>query len=247
MSRRLRVMTIAAGMLISSACFSQTPEEVLRRATLFGNARWLTLAISMELKGATGTRERGLEVFIARDSGATRILVHMVSPAFLSRMKFLTHRSASGETSSWLRTSQGVRKLSRANAAERIFDSDFTVEDFTEIDLDGFATLLLPDVLIGQVPCKAVQLTPGFRAQYARKVFFVEMNSGSLQGIDFFDTRDALVRQYRLMQTRMIDGTPFPSVSVMRDLLAQTETRLTVREIDTTTALPDKTFNKGNL
>lgn len=247
MIRGRTVLAAAVGMLIGASCFSQTAEEILGRATLFGEARWLSLKISMELKGPNGVRQRGLEVFVARDRGTTRFLAHLVAPAFLSQMKFLSHRSADGATSSWLRTSQGVRKLSRANAAERIFDSDFTVEDFTDIDLADFAAELLPDVAIDQVPCHTVQLTPKARAQYSRKLLYVAREGGMLHGTDFYDAQGGLVRQYRLLETRRADGTTFPSVSVMRNLPAQTETRLTVETIDAATPLPDKTFNKGNL
>jgi hypothetical protein len=121
------------------------------------------------------------------------------------------------------------------------------VEDFTDIDLADFAAEVLPDIAIDQVPCHAVRLTPKAAAQYRRKVVYVAIDGGMLRGTDFTDAQGGLVRQYRLLETRLADGATFPSVSVMRNVPAQTETRLTVETIDATTPLPDKTFNKGNL
>jgi hypothetical protein len=247
MTGKLCALAAVLGLCAAATAFPQTAEQIVLRTSLFGDARNVSAKITMELKGKTGARERGLEVFIARDRGEARVLIHMVSPAFLSQMKFLTHRSASGEASSWLRTSQGVRKLSRSNGTERVFDSDFTVEDLTETDVDEFEATLLADAEIDSFPCHAVELRPKFRTQYERKVMYVQMRGSGLQGIDFLDERSGLIRQYRLLETRLADGVPFPSLSVMRDLRGGTETLLRVRELDTTTVLPEKTFNKGNL
>jgi hypothetical protein len=241
-----RSLFAAALVLLAGPAFSQSLGQLIM-ASLFGNAASITMKITMHLSAENGSKERGLEVFIRRDAGIVRILAHVVSPAFLSQMKFLTHRRDDGETSSWLKTSQGVRKLSSTNTEERVFDSDFTVEDFGQINPGEFTIDVLADSEVDGVPCAVLDLRPKLKATYARKVFFIEKVDSQLRGIDFFDEGGNFVRQYRLLETRIIGGAAFPVSSVMKDLRGKTETRLTVNEIDTTHPLPDRVFNKADL
>jgi outer membrane lipoprotein-sorting protein len=238
-------------VLIAAACaahaFPQTAEQIAKKTSFFGSARDISMNMTMELKSKTGSRERGLEVFIKRSEGGMRVLARMVSPAFLSQMKFLTHREADGLTSSWLKTSQGVRKLAASSGSERIFDSEFTVEDFTEIDTAGFDCALLEDVPAELSQCYAVEMSPKVKAGYARKILYIHKDDFDLRGIDFMDERKTAIRQYRLLETGMVEGMPYPARSVMRDLRSGNETVLVVKEIDTGHPIPEKTFNKANL
>ena len=105
---RKRVVLTGLLVVLAGPVFCLSVGELLM-TSLFGTAKSITLKITMRLVAENGTRERGLEVFIRQDPATLRILAHVVSPAFLSQMKFLTYRQADGETSSWLKTSAGVR------------------------------------------------------------------------------------------------------------------------------------------
>ncbi len=245
MNRRL--MQVFCALLLAVPLSAQTAEELVRSTSFFGSAENVFMKITMTLSSKSGSKERGIEVSMKRNAGSTLVLACMVSPAFLSQMKFLTHRQADGRVDTWLKTSQGVRKLAASGGTEKVFDSDFTVEDFTGLDPAGFSCVLLPDAVIDDVVCRAVQMTPAAPVGYTRKVLYLEKDGLALRGIDYMDGKGTLVRQYRLLRAGTSAGASYPALSVMRSLGSGTETTLEVKEIDAVRVIPEKNFNKGNL
>lgn len=238
---------VLAALLSAFSADALTLEELLDRTLIFGPAKNITMGVTVTLSGRTGSKARGLEVFISRDAERLRVLVSMVSPAFLSQMKFLYHKDPGGAESAWMKTSQGVRRLAQTAVSGRIFDSDFTVDDFTAITESRYTLAMLPGVTLDSSPCFAVEARPKTRMDYERKVIYIEAANDLLRGIDFLDVEGAHVREYRVVSTREINGMAYPVSSTMEDLTAGSKTTLLVTRIDVDTALPDGLFNKGNL
>lgn len=243
---RICILFLCAIIVPAASAFPQSAAQVAQKTSLFGTAKDITLTVVMELKTKSGTKERGLSISIKRSPAGMRVLAAMTSPAFLSQMKFLTRRETDGLTTTWLKTSQGVRKLTASSGSERIFDSQFTVEDFSDIDLKGF-TASLSEATLDSVACFAVALRPTTAAGYSRKVVYVQKDDFELRGMDFYDDYDVLIRQYRVIESRLIGGIPFPVQSVMKDLATDDETSLTIESADTTRVIPESTFNKAGL
>ena len=95
-------------------------------------------------------KDRGLEIYIQYANENSKTLIQIVRPAFLRKMKFLRQRTADGREDRWLKTSQGVRRLSEANNAEPLFDSDFTVEDLSAFVAGDFTLSFWKDETVSR-------------------------------------------------------------------------------------------------
>ncbi len=240
----------AAFALLVAACPSvsaQSAQDLAAGVGLFGSAPFITLRVSMSLALPNGTKDRTLEVFIRQDARRTSALIHVIAPAFLSSMKLLTQRDVGGQESSWLKTSQGVRRLSDANGSERVFDSDFRAEDFMAVSPQRFALATLADTVIDSVACRTVEARPRSPRDYARKLLYIAAGDRSLRGIDYLDQGGRPVRRYRLTATQVVEEGTYPLSAEMVDDVEGTSTTLKVTRIDLRSALPDALFNKGSL
>jgi hypothetical protein len=202
----------------------------------------------MEIVKGQGVKSREMEAFIRRDGRASRLLLHMVSPAFLNQMKFLFHRDGDGRESQWMKTSQGVRRLAGSNRSEAIFDSDFTAEDLSDLRVDDFSLALLGEEQIGGRPCRRIEMVPRFAgSSYRKKQVLVEKGSGLIFGADFFDASGTLVRRYRLLDTQQVQGSTFPLTCRMENRGEESHTLLRFHRIEPVDSLPDKLFNRAGL
>jgi hypothetical protein len=235
-------------LLLPAGLFGQSAEEILGQTTLFGEAANLEIGIDMTIVKPQGAKARGLEAFIKRDAEGSRILLHIVSPAFLNQMKFLSHRDARGNESRWLKTSSGIRKLSESNRGDYLFDSDFTVEDLTEIQTEDFDLALLGEKTIGTHPCHLIEATPRFAGStYGKKHIYVDRNSHILCAVDFFDRTGEVIKRYRLLEVQTVEGGLYPFSCIMESLTEGTRTRLEFPRIQIQETLPDKIFSRVSL
>jgi hypothetical protein len=204
------------------------------------------MSITMQIVKAQGTKSRTLEAFVRRQGAASQILLHLVSPAFLSQMKFLSARDEKGRQSKWLKTSTGVRRLSEGNRAEALFDSDFTVEDLAEIYPDDFDLTLLGDRQVGAYPCDLIEAVPRVAgSSYTRKWIYLEKDTGLLCAVDFFGRDEQPIKRYRLLETQTVAGSTCPLSCRMESASGYTE--LAFPSIEIVDSLPDKLFSRAGL
>lgn len=241
------VFVIAAGFS-AGADNLPDPLKIMEGATILGSAPALHLEIEMDIRTEKGAKSRSLEVFYLEEEEATRTLIQMLKPAFLRKMKFLTHAFADGNRARWLKTSSGIRRLSAADSGENLFDSDFTVEDLSEFDLERFSLSWLRQEEFQDHLCDVVQAVPGKdKSFYSRKVFYVERENGIIRGVDFFNVSGELVKQYRLQETKLVGDQIFPGRCEMVNLEKETSTGIVFRKIDPAAKIASRYFNKNNL
>jgi hypothetical protein len=243
-----QILVVMGCLLFLAQAHPQSEREILRRASLFGRAANTQMSITMQIVKPQGTKARTLEAFVRRRGTASQILLHIVSPAFLSQMKFLSDRDEKGRESKWLKTSSGVRRLSEGNRAEPLFDSDFTVEDLSEIYPDDFDLTLLGDRRVGPYLCDLIEAVPRFAgSSYSKKWIYVEKDSGILCAVDFFGRNDQLIKRYRLTEVQTLAGGTYPLSCRMESVSDGTHTELGFPRIDIMDSLPDKLFSRASL
>jgi hypothetical protein len=225
---------------------AQSAEETLKRAQLIGESAHVAMTVQMSIRTQGGVKERSLEIYIQEAEEATRVLVQVVEPAFLRNMKFLEHRYPDGREDKWLKTSRGVRRLSQANRSERLFDSDFTVEDLSRIDVEDFRLFFASgDTAAGERTIVAEPVGPA--GEYARKEFTIDLRTNLVTRVDYIDANGKLSRRYTLLETRSIEGEVFPWRCRMEDFRGGSSTTLLFRRIALAEPLPARLFNKASL
>ena len=243
-----RLCIILACLSSLTGTYAETAEEILQHTTLFGRAANTQMSITMEIVKPRGTKSRTLEAFVRQEGTASQILLHIVSPAFLSQMKFLSDRDEKGRESKWLKTSSGVRRLSEGNRTEPLFDSDFTVEDLSEIYPDDFDLALLGDKQAGPYLCDLIEAVPRFAgSSYSKKWIYVEKDTGILCAVDFFGRDDQPVKRYRLLEVQTVAGNTYPFSCRMEGVSDGTFTELEFPRIEIVDRLPDKLFSRASL
>ena len=249
MNRRVRLTICCFLLLAFTSVIGWTqddPASILRDAALLGRFAALEVHFSLEITERRGTKERDLVAYVEQDEDSRRALVQVVSPAFLSNLKFLSITSGD-ERDQWMSTSRGVRRVAAGNRDERLFDSDFTVEDLSNYNPEDYDLSILGTDTVEGVECHVLQaVSAGGGSLADRKVLYVSVENGLLYAAEFY-AEGEIERRFELLDTMLVDGTPFPRVARMTTLAANTNTVLTVTEATAGTDIPDRLFNRGNL
>ena len=165
----------------------------------------------------------------------------------LNRMKFLT-LSRGDSTDQWVSTSRGVRRLADRSRDERLFDSDFTVEDFAAPTPEAYSLTEHEDQRVHGELCHVIDVVPdAVQADYARRRVFVSREDRLLVRAEYYAQDGEVVRLFELDERIRVDGKTFPGRVTMRTLTEQTYTVLTVEEIEADVAIPQRIFSRGNL
>jgi len=245
-----RILLATAFTLISASLIAQeTPDaaDILRRAALFGQFSSLEVDLTMEIHERRGTKDRGLVAYVERDGEDAKALVQIVSPAFLNSMKFLSSTEGD-ETTQWLATSRGVRRIAASSRNDQLFDSDFTVEDLSDYDPEDFDLTVVGSDRINDTDCYVLEAVPlDMETDYATRVMYVSKETGLLILARFLDDSGEVVREFELLEHMDLGGVAFPKVAKMTTVSSNTYTILTVDDAQVGHDIPDRLFNRGNL
>lgn len=228
---------------------SDSPAAVLSSVSIFGSASSITADISMRISTPRGNQARVLKAYIQRHDSRVKTYVHMTEPAFLSSMSFLSIKGAGGNEVSWIGTSRGVRRVpSEGSGNERLFDSDFTVEDLSVMTPSRFHLSFLPSTTLNGRNCFVIKAVPRYSgAGYHDKVIFVAKSSHLLVGMDYYSDAGRLLRRFRTLTTQTVDGAQLPKTCSMATPSAASTTVLTFRHVNMGRHIPDRVFNVGNM
>ena len=245
-----RILLATAFTIISASVIAQEPPDaadILRRTALFGQFTSLEVDLAMEIHERRGTKDRGLVAYVERDEDGARALVQIVSPAFLNSMKFLSITDGE-DTTQWLGTSRGVRRVAASSRNDQLFDSDFTVEDLSDYDPEDFDLTITGSERINGSDCYVLEAVPvDIETDYAKRVMYVDKETGLLLLARFLDDSGEVVREFELLEHMDLDGVPFPEVVKMTTVSSNTYTILTIDDARAGHDIPDRIFNRGNL
>lgn len=228
-------------LLPGTSVVAETAAEMLANAHILGYAPNLEIRAEMQLLDRGAPQRRTIQVFLQRqDDGRTRIFTQILLPPFLQSMKFLQYQSPDGEQDRWMSTSRGVRRLGVRDAAEHLFNSDFTTDDFSYLDVEGHELSIVERA--GQL------VTINERAPSRReRLITVDTAKKLIVAVDYRNESGKTEREYRVEETGSVNGIWYPRVSKMTDLTSETSTRLTIERIEAVDSIPDRIFSRGNL
>ena len=237
-----------AALLLSITAFSAAvePEELLRDAALFGRFETLTARIDMDIHDR-GVKSRTFELFVEQNGDFHKAFMHVIAPVFLNRMKFLTIGRVE-RTDQWISTSRGVRRVAGSARTERLFDSDFVVDDFMPPQAGEYELRELPNERVNGEPARVLEVTP-LRGppDYSRRVVYISTADRILVRAEYYSDSGELVRLFELHERRLVDGVPFPARATMHTLSAGTYTEIVLQEARTGATIPARIFSPGNL
>ena len=123
-----------AGVCILLLCAAGLPgqesaDALAQRARFFSAGEKQRIAATLTVEAGAEKKIRELELFFLSSAGSDKLLARILSPAFLREMKILLN-SSGGQWNTWIKTSQGVKRLGTGSRGESLFQSDFLTSDF---------------------------------------------------------------------------------------------------------------------
>jgi hypothetical protein len=240
----LLVLTAFAPLFAGSEPLADAASFV-KASSLFGQAKIVVARMDMRIARKGGELSREVELSLDRSGAGSKSLARIMSPAFLSGMKFLKISSPGQADAQWLKTSRGIRRLGESNRSDAVFDSDFSAEDFGSISDEGFDFAFAPGR--DTAGSRAVEAKPRAAAPYALRVLYIDNNSKLLMGIDYLDASGAAIKRYRVTSVSGSGADIRPDVATMEDLRTGGTTRLKITSFATPDSLPGRIFNSASL
>ena len=217
----------------------------LEASSLFGQAPVAVARLDMLIARKGSEISRVVELSLDRSGPGAKTLARIISPAFLSGMKFLKIAMPGEPEAQWLKTSRGIRRLGAANRSEPVFDSDFTAEDFGTISSEGFELSFSP--ARDGSGWRAIEARPRGAAPYALRVLYIDPSTRLLMGMDYLDSGGAALKRYRVTSVTGSGPASRPAEALMEDLRTGGSTRLRITSFETPASLPARLFNSASL
>jgi hypothetical protein len=242
---RWAIAALALALAPALQLASEDAAEYLESASLFGPAKILVLRLEMSIARGGSEISREVELSLDRSPSGVKSLARIVSPAFLSGMKFLKISATGKADAQWVKTSRGLRRLGETNRSEAVFDSDFTAEDFGSIGASGFDIAFSPER--DRDGERAILARPKGAAPYALRLLFFDKGTRLLTGMEYLDAAGATLKRYRVTSIEGRGAEARPAEATMEDLRTGGRTRLRVLSFATPASLPARTFNSASL
>lgn len=245
--RPCHLLSLIVVVLSAQPGHAESPDLLLRDATLFGRFGTLIARVDMEILDR-GTRQRTLAVHVDQsDPEHRKALVQVIAPAFLSRLKFLSH-GGPRTVDRWISTSSGVRRIADSSRDEPVFDSDFTVEDFSPGPAGEYTVRHAGTRTVGGELCDVIEVTPvDPSVGHAMRRVFVSRDDRLLVRAEYYTEDGLLIRTMELRERLRANGHAFPGTIVMSTPANGSHTILTVRAVEIDVPIPPRVFSRGAL
>lgn len=125
-----RIIAICIALLLGAGLSAQESADALaQKARFFSSGEKQRILAKLSVELGSERKLRDLELLYLASTTTDKLLARVVSPAYLREMKVLL--IASGDQwNTWIKTSQGVKRLGTGTRGEALFQSDFLTSDF---------------------------------------------------------------------------------------------------------------------
>jgi hypothetical protein len=236
-------LAMSAILICASALAAQDGADALARGAAFfssGSSHKVTAELTVRL--GKESKKRELELNISQSEGTERLLAKVTSPAFLREMKVL-QKSSGDVRDTWIKTSQGVRRLGQGSKAEALFQSDFLTTDFL-IQAQGW-TLSAQD---GKDGMRALE-RPGQKGEdFARQRLYLRSADLLVARREFLDASGAVVRVLDTLGWVDEGGFARPTtIELRKSAKPDSYSVLEIRSVESGVKLSEGLFAPGNL
>lgn len=239
-------LTFAVLFVMSQLIGAQTPTEILSGARLIADSSTLKATMEMSIAAKDGTKKRSLEIYasFAKDR-SSKTFVRIKSPEFLRNMKLLRISNAEGKSETWIRTSQGTRRIAGGGTSESVFDSDFTTEDFGSFDRGAYRALRIEELPGGG--SLRVFAEPLGVSEWREIRVSIEKKSMLISMIEYVLKNGTIGKVYRLLEKQELEGAESTKSCIMENPRRGSATTLKIIDIELGLPIKDSLFSKGSL
>ncbi len=242
------LLALTATALTAQSAVNPDPADLLSRAHMFGNTEYAEVITALKVRQESRRQSRTVDISYANHApGERQVFAQVVDPPFLSNMRFLLHTSSSGGTEQWLATSRNVRRVKGTGSHEKLFSSDFTVEELSGFPGSDYEAELLGRERVDDFETVVIRgHVSAPEALYDSFVLRMDEASDLIVWIEFF-RQNRLTKEYRLLEHATTQGIAYTERARMETIVEDSETELTVEEISFPTSIPARRFDPESL
>ena len=198
--------------------------------------------VRMQLTDSGGARkERVLRARTVRGAdGTARTLLRFLAPAEVQG-------DAPDDMHLYLPALKRTRRISGAQKDGSFMGSDFSYADMENRDVKSATYAPAVDEAVETVPCWKVEARSGGDGPWGRLVLWIRKDNGLIEKSEFRDTKDTLVKVYRLRAFATHEGALVATEAEMTTVGTGNSTRLSIDELDTRTPQNTADFTPENL
>ena len=248
---------IAAGCCASaSAGALETAQEIQACVRQNVESKSATQRIELDAKDRVGAINRlDARVYYKKDeTGAMRVLMQIEAPEDLREAAILLVERPSGQDIfMYVPEQRRVRRLHGRTVTDTMFGTDFSYEDFRRMQAIGndLPAERLPDAEIGGRPVFVLgsKMPESAESVYQRLVAYVDQATCVPLKVEFFQKGETPRKVLEADPAQIVEekGRRVAKKLVMRDLQADTETAITISDLQVDVEIPEKLFRERSL
>ncbi len=241
--------------VLPAVAAAQPPAAEIAKRSLDGfyaAGRDMRVRVSMTLINQQGG-ERKRELTMLRKNmgsgGEQRYYIYFHAPPDVKGTTFLVWKYPAKDDDRWIfiPALKLVRRIAASDRRSSFVGSDFTYEDISGRDVsDETHTLLQSETLDGR-SCYVLESRPVARADYARRLSWIDSERWIPLKEEYFDGRNQKTRVFSAGQVEEIDGHWTVTRRTMRSLQTGKRTDVSFQDVSYDQSLPDNLFTERAL
>jgi len=258
-SRLARSLLLALGALASpiagtSSAAPPTAAEIAKRSldAYYAAGSDLRARVSMRIVNAQGG-ERKRELVMLRknrgSAGAQRYYLYFHTPPDVKGTAFLVWKYPSRDDDRWIYIPaiKLVRRIAASDRRSSFVGSDFTYEDISGRDVADETHTLVRHEAIGGRDCYVLESVPTGKADYAKRVSWVDAERWLPIQEKYLDARGREIRVFTADKVEEIGGHWTATQRTMRTLASGQRTEVSFSEVSYDRNLPESLFTERSL
>lgn len=238
-----RLISVCLILLLSIGLYAQeSADAVAQKARFFSTGETQRIVAKLTVELGAEKKLRDLELLYLSSAGTDNLLARVVSPAFLREMKVLLV-SSGGQWNTWIKTSQGVKRLGSSARGEALFQSDFLTSDFI-IPQSGWG-FARDDGSTGV----RVLIRTGVRGEdFKQQKLYLRTIDSVVIKRSYYDAEGKLIREYNVVEWEAMRGTAErPAKIELSKNSLKGRSFLEIVSISTDEQIPEGLFLPGSL
>lgn len=244
MKQTIKLISISLFFIfLLSPIYAQSAEDIYKNAMPFTSSQNLTMIFKMTIHDESGEKTRELQIQSVKKMDTEKTLAKITSPSSLSGLKFLRIANNAQAIQTWLKTSRGVRRLAESmNSNEKLFNSDFSVDDLSQGSITNHVIERLSDKENNEN-----LVIKDTDENQSLKIVTIQKETNIIIKTEYYNKNGICIKDYQVEEWGKLNNLTYPKLIRMTDKEKKSWTLLEVIKIDTKTQIPDSVFNASSL
>lgn len=245
------VPAIVVGLTPSVARAQPAGQEIASRSleAFYYAGDDMRVRVSMTLINPQDKKRRRELTMLRRDFGSAgdqRYYVFFHAPADVKGMTFMVWKYPGKEDDRWIfiPSIKMVRRIAANDKRSSFVGSDFTYQDVSGRDVGDETHELLRSEDLGGRPCFVLESRPKGRADYARRVSWVDKERWLPLREEYFDARGDQVREFMADEVEAVGSHWMVTKRTMRNLQTGHRTEVMFKDVAFDVGLEEQLFTE---